>query len=371
MEMEDDFFMSAATKAGAHTLGEILSQPETWSRCLAALESSNQLQQLSDSLPNNIEWVFIGCGSSFFLSEVAAASWAFLTGERSRALPASELLLFPQLLPGNYQPVLISRSGQTSEVIEAARHLRDDPALQILGITCGEQTPLEALCHYIIRLPEADEKSTVMTQSFTSMLLALQCLAATRAGSKPFNALRTLPSTSEKKLPALQSVIQSVVASRKFADYVFLGQGPFFGIAQEAMLKVKEMSCSYAQSFHTLEFRHGPKAIVSPETLLTFFLSESGMESEFAVLEEMRQLGGTILAVANSPGARVRKNSDFCIALELDVPEIFRPAGAIVAGQLLGYYTGLSKGFDPDHPRNLTRVVMLQGANDGGSSRES
>jgi len=58
----------------------------------------------------------------------------------------------------------------------------------------------------------------------------------------------------------------------------------------------------------------------------------------------------------------------YLIELSLDVPEAARAAAAVVAGQLLGFYTGMRKGFDPDQPRNLSRVVMLDGR-DGGSNR--
>jgi len=150
---------------------------------------------------------------------------------------------------------------------------------------------------------------------------------------------------------------------------VFLGQGPFYGVAQEAMLKVKEMSCSYAQCFHTLEFRHGPKAIVSPETLVTFFLSESGFESEVSVLQEIKELGATTLVITNDANAAVRESADHLIELSLCVPEAARAAAAVIPGQLLGFHTGIRKGFDPDNPRHLARVVMLSSSTDGDSSR--
>jgi glucosamine--fructose-6-phosphate aminotransferase (isomerizing) len=202
------------------------------------------------------------------------------------------------------------------------------------------------------------------------MLLALQSLAAERGGRTDFAAaLRTLPGAVERQMANMRSVVRSVVDSQTFADYVFLGQGPFFGIAQESMLKVKEMSCSYAQCFHTLEFRHGPKAIVSPETLVTFFLSDSGLEAEAAVLEEMHELGGRTLVIANTANAHVRKFADYLIELSLDVPEAARAAAAVIPGQLLGFHTGIRKGLNPDEPRNLTRVVMLEGSEDGGSKR--
>ncbi len=359
----------SSSSEGVHTIAEILSEPQTWLQCLSELLDSGQLLTLKEKLTKNVEWVFVGCGSSFYLAQIAASSWSIVTGNPARAIPASEILLFPKLFPIPCQPVFISRSGRTSEVVEAARCAENKLGIQSLAVTCGIGTPLEEICSNVIRLSPADEKSTVMTRSFTSMLLALQALAAERADNKDF--LASLHALSEQVAPRLkdiQAAVRSLVDKRTYADYVFLGQGPFFGVAQESMLKVKEMSCSYAQAFHTLEFRHGPKAIVSPETLITFFLSESGFGKEVSVLQEMKALGGTTFAISNSSNSASRGSADYSIELSLDVPEVARAAAAVIAGQLLGFYTGMRKGFNPDRPRNLSRVVMLDGR-DGGSHR--
>jgi len=359
----------ASSKLGAHTIAEILSEPQTWKQCLAELERSRQLESLNDAIPRGIECIFVGCGSSYYVSSVAASTWALLTGERAHAMPASEILLFPRTLPNPCQPVLISRSGFTSEVLEAANFLEKQLQLRTIAVTCGVDTPIERASTHFIRLAAADEKSTVMTRSFTSMLLALQALAAERAGDQQFlNSIPRLISQMTTRLDDINEKIRSLVESRSFADYVFLGQGPFFGVAQEATLKVAEMSCSYAQSFHTLEFRHGPKAIVTPDTLVTFFLSETGLDSEVPVLEEIKNLGGTTLVVANSANAAIRRSADCLIELALDVPELARAAATVIPGQFLGFHTGLAKGLNPDEPRNLTRVVVLEGEN-GGTHR--
>jgi glucosamine--fructose-6-phosphate aminotransferase (isomerizing) len=251
-----------------------------------------------------------------------------------------------------------------------ARYFERELEIRTLAVTCGKETPLETSSSEVVQLSQADEESTVMTRSFTSMLLALQALAAERASrSDLLAALRALPGQMESRLADVESAIRSVVNARAYADYVFLGQGPFFGVAQESMLKVKEMSCSYAQAFHTLEFRHGPKAIVSGDTLITFFLSESGFEAETAVLEEVKGLGGATLVVTNVANSAVRRSADYLIELSLEAPEVARPAAAVIAGQLLGFRTGILKGFDPDQPRHLTRVVTLDGGNDGSPNR--
>ncbi len=346
---------------GANTIAEILSEPATWNSCLKAMEQSGELQSLNEKLPRNVEWVFIGCGSSFYLAQAAAASWTILTGEKSRALPASEITLFPQLFPATCQPVLITRSGYTSEALQAAEYLETKLHSETLAITCGTGTPIEKVASHCVKLTAADEKSTVMTRSFTSMLITLQSLAAIRGKRGEFlAALGGLSDQVAGRFNAIHGTIKSLAESRTFADYVFLGQGPFFGIAQESMLKVKEMSCSYAQCFHTLEFRHGPKAIVSPETLITFIISESGFAAEVQVLEEIKKLGGTTLAISNSCDSTIRRAADYSVELSLDVPETARAAASVIPGQLLGFYTGIKKGLNPDEPRNLSRVVMLE-----------
>jgi glucosamine--fructose-6-phosphate aminotransferase (isomerizing) len=160
-------------------------------------------------------------------------------------------------------------------------------------------------------------------------------------------------------MDSLHPRVRDFVGAHEFADYVCLGQGPFFGLACETALKITEMSVSYAQTFHTLEFRHGPKSIVGPETLIIFLLSEQGYDAECDVLEEIKGLGGTTLAVANRADKRARAASDLLVEFDLDLPEVARLAPYVFAGQLTGLYTGLRKGLDPDHPRNLSRVVML------------
>lgn len=351
---------------GGHTLSEILSEPQCWAGCLRALQESGEIESALQLLPPRSDWLFIGCGSSFYIAQAAASSWTALTGQRARAIPASDLLLFPHIALAGVpsQPVLISRSGHTSEVVKAAELLESKENIRTLAITCAAGQQLEEVSTATLHLLAADEQSMVMTRSFTSMLLGLQFLAAAIGKQTVFlESLQKLPALAQAVLDPLPSRIRQFVDGHDFADYAFLGQGPFYGVASEAMLKVKEMSCSYAQCFRTLEFRHGPKSIVSREVLLGFLLSESGYEAEREVLEEMKDLGGTTLVVANRADGATRQAADFLVELGLDVPEYARLTTYLLTFQLLGLFTGVKKGFDPDRPRNLSRVVVLNNGN--------
>jgi len=349
--------------ASSVTLKEVLSQPQVWQKSLEDLKCGGVLETVLGETQARTEWLFLGCGTSFHLAEAAATSWTLLTGERARALPASEPLLFPNaayLRSSNLQAVVISRSGSTSEALRAATLLAREYRVPTLGITCSSRSPLAEVCDLTIPLPEANEASMVMTRSFTSMLLSLQYLAALSANNKEFSGkLEAMAGHFASEILPLATEIQSFVEERDFADYVFLGQGPFYGIAREGSLKVMEMSCSLGQAYHTLEFRHGPKAIVTPDTCLTFFLSESGARAECEVLAEMKELGGVTLAICNRVNETIRRTSDFVFELGAELPELAMLVPFIIPSQLMGFFAGVKKGLNPDHPRNLTRVVIL------------
>jgi len=352
----------AKSSPGAFALSEILSQPLCWRTCFSELRDNRTLSRIAEQLGGKRNWLFVGCGSSFYVALSAASTLTALTGMPARAVPASEILLFPRLtlVGDDCIPVLISRSGRTSEVLKVAEAFRERN-IATLGISCAPNQTLEKLVSSAIVLPAADEQSTVMTRSFTSMLMALQALAATMGRQEDFlESQRALNPCAGRLIEELPNHVEEFVSRHAFADYVCLGQGALYGIACESALKLTEMSVSYGQSFHTLEFRHGPKSIVSQQTLIMFLLSESGYKAELEVLEEIKELGGITFVVTNRAEDRARRAADFLVELGADGPELARLPLYLPAQQLLGLYTGIKKGLDPDRPRHLSRVVVLE-----------
>jgi glucosamine--fructose-6-phosphate aminotransferase (isomerizing) len=123
------------------------------------------------------------------------------------------------------------------------------------------------------------------------------------------------------------------------------------------MLKMKEMSLSYAEAFQFLEFRHGPMSMVSPTTLIVGLLSETALEHERAVLAQMRALGANVLAV--TPVELGAGEADFAIVLPRGVTDLDRGALYLPPLQLLAFYRSLHNGLDPDRPNNLESVITL------------
>lgn len=345
--------------AKVKTVQEIYGQPATWKRCLNVLRNFDFDQLIGARSPNDFQWVFIGCGTSYYLAQAAAATFTRLTGSLARALPASEVLLEQELSIPSLEtvfPVLISRSGSTSEVLSVANLLKAK-GTEFLILTC-DGNDLARTTHRVLQLP-AKEESTVMTASFTSMLFSMQYLAATVSGNEQFiAALEEVPNLVESRLGKYDSPLREF-AQRPFDDVAVLGQGALYPIAAEMALKVMESSSSYSQFFHTLEFRHGPKSIIDDRALVIGLLSEDGLEQEVKVLQEMKELGASTIAVVNHANSEVERAADLVIELSSSLPNLALLIAFVVWGQLFGSYVGLAKGLNPDEPVNLTRVVML------------
>jgi glucosamine--fructose-6-phosphate aminotransferase (isomerizing) len=364
---------SQSPAAGHHTLQEILSQPATWVETARRIEQKGDVDQICEMFLSPRPWLFVACGSSYYLSRTIASQWTKLLDVGCTAVPASELLFAPQEVlkrTGAQQVVLVSRSGKTTEVLRAAKWLKANAAIPTLGVTCSESSVLEQLCAHTLKLPWADENSMVMTRSFTSILLLFERLGAMFAGDdRVASSLDGLPEKTEQWLATNADKIRAFGAKRRFADFVFLGQGAHYWLAQEAALKLTEMSSSYAQAYHTLEFRHGPKSIATRDTLLTFLLSDAAMEEESLMIGEMKKLGAATLVVVNRTTPALRRDSDLLIELGLNEPEYARLAVTAIPAQLLGLSVGLSKGLNPDMPKNLTRAVVLHSTKDAPAKR--
>lgn len=361
--------------AGRQTLAEILSQPATWRETARQFEENAALVAAFRNFSSREPWLFVACGSSYYLSETIAAQWTKLLGVRCTAAPASEMLFAREDVlrrAGANQVVFVSRSGETTEVLRAAELFRKRADFRTLGVTCSETSVLRELCTDTLQLPWADEKSMVMTRSFTSILVLFERMGARFAGDNGLiSALDCLPEKTTHWLAVNADKIRALVAKRGFEDFVFLGQSAHYWLAQEAALKMTEMSSSYAQAYHTLEFRHGPKSISSGKTLITFLLSDIAAEEEIVLAAELKKLGAATMIVLNRATGALGREHDLAVELGMDEPEFARMAMTAIPAQLLGLAVGLGLGLDPDEPKNLTRAVVLDRNKDAPAKRRS
>lgn len=345
----------------AHTWQEITGQPEAWRGTLRAFTASRPALARFLEAADFDRILAVGCGSTHYLSHAAAAVLAHCAGVPTRAAPASELWLFPETcLAGKTLLLTVSRSGTTTETLRALERFREVGNGPVVAITCYPESALAQQADFTLAAPDAQEHSIAQTRSFTSMFLLVQALAAALArDGGMFERLQRLPGALEDLTGRLRDLPKQLGEDQSIEQLFFLGGGPLYGLACEAMLKTKEMSLSQAEAYHPLEFRHGPMSIVNGRTLVVGFLSDTGLAEQVRVLTDMQRLGACILAFAEDAASFSGWQPDYAVELRSGLGEWERGSLYLVPIQYLAYHRALAKGLDPDRPTHLTAVVEL------------
>lgn len=343
---------------GHITWSELTSQPDAWQQLLARLDAGRDAP--SFTLDDFDEVLILGSGTSYYLA-LAAADWVSRRHDTPvRTVPSCEIVLDAhqaRIEPGRRRLVIaISRSGESSELILAVDALKRSGTI-VLGVSCCARSSLMRLADQQLLITEGFEDGLVMLRSFTSMLLALQYQFGSAADCA---ALRTLPAAGRAMLAEDSGSLRDLARRRPYDRFVYLASGSSYPIALEASLKVQEMSICTSEAYHSLEYRHGPKATADHNTLLTLFaLADDDLGLSLA--RDMKALDVTLLVVGPKAGS-------YDGIADLVVPA---PAGlddgqasliSLMPLQILAFETAMRRGKNPDAPEKLSKVVILEPA---------
>lgn len=333
----------------SRTEQEILSQPEVWRETIEAFDAP----RLRAAWGDNIREVMVtGCGSTHYLAVAAAELLRNVGGFRVRATPASELMAeaAPTLVePERTLLLAFSRSGSTSETIAAATHFRRMGGGRVVVVTTEADSELVSVADAALVAGAATETSVAQTRSFSSMLLLAQALAAVLA-KRDLSNMKQLAAHADDLLVRTRPAMVDLARDASLDSFYFLGSGAVFGVACEAMLKLKEMSLTSSEAYHSMEFRHGPMSMCDPTAAVISLVTPERLRLERAVTDDVLRLGARVVTVG--PGEAVR--------LPDNVPAWTRLALYLLPLQLLALERALAKGLDPDQPRHLSAVIHLE-----------
>ena len=253
----------------------------------------------------------IGCGTSYHVAQAYAA----LREERN--LGTTDAATAPELSPHRSygRVVAISRSGTTTEVLRTLEMLRG--SIATVAVTAVPGSPVAAAADDTIVLDFANEQSVVQTRFATTALALLRA----HIGDRLEAAIVDGEAALAEPLP---------VEPTEFRQFVFLGQGWTVGLANEAALKLREAASAWTEAYPAMEYRHGPISVAGRATLVWAI-----GPVDPGVLADAANTGATVV----NPG------SD--------------PVAELVLIQRMAVELAEAQGLDPDHPKHLTRSVVL------------
>lgn len=347
---------------------EIRQQPASWQR--AAADLAERRADLDAFLrpvlaTEGLRIVLTGAGTSAFVGDIAAETLRRHLRRRVESVATTDLVADPSGTLAEGGPVLLvsfARSGNSPESVAATRVVDDfSSTASHLVITCDADGDL-AVEHaadprsFVLTMPpETNDTGFAMTSSFSSMLLA---------------ALLTFLPQQADAVPALVAAVETLLDQEaRIASLtegtervVYLGSGALAGLAHESALKMLELTAGQVVAFHDspLGFRHGPKALVDPSTLVVVYGSANDYTAHYDadILRELRD-NGTVRVV--SVGGHDADELAFPLDAVADLDDGFRAVAAIAFAQQLALAASVRLGCTPDNPfpgGTVNRVVQ-------------
>lgn len=285
--------------------------------------------------------VYVGCGTSYYLAQTLAA-YANKSGRQAIAVPGAEWLNRPSFFWPDWTKthvVAISRSGETTETVAAAKSSRANGAF-VTGLTVEPESSLAQNSDQVVASKTHPEEGIVMTVSASLMLLLGMQMIGTVVPT-------SVPASAEHVAKALDAALPARMHAR--SHVVFLGGGPLFGTASEGALKLMEMSQVMTQAFHPLEYRHGPISLVDENTAVVMLYSSDQKDAEAKLVKEVQDKGAFVIGLGG-PG-----DVEIAVDVDLDLAGL----ALLPALQILGERAAQSRQLDTVAPRHLTKVVTL------------
>ena len=367
----------------AHTLREILQQPQTWRRTYQKVQKfSTRIEEfltkaglgMRPPIPLNV--LLVGAGTSDYIGKSVCALLQKEWSCNVEAVPSTDLLtnVEDHILPDvDFLWISFSRSGDSSEgvaVLEEA--LAAHPRIKHLVVTCNQKGKMARLGNRdnvlsLVLDDAVNDRGLAMTSSFSNMVIVGQALAHIRTLGAYGSIVESMTTSASIVLPVIVSMCQRMV-DEGFSKVCFLGTGPLKAAAIESGLKVIELTggrvVGLTESF--LGLRHGPLSAIDRDTLVVGFLSAARRRRAFEIdlLQEIceKKITEKCLIVAPTTlrdGAQSFKNKLYFELPEM-ISDLYLPPLFVLVGQLLGLSASIRQGLRPDEPSPhgaISRVV--------------
>lgn len=332
---------------------EINEQP----RILQSIVDNEKINitTLASKVKNAYGTYFIGCGTAYYACLAGTYLFSKIAKRHANASVSSEFSYLVDFLKSTSLVIALSQSGETIDTISSVIKAREKKA-KIFAITNVLGSTLYRLADYKMLLNAGPEKCVLATKSFTAKIALLYMLAHTLNKSYG-KGVKSLNQAIKEVRKLLQSKkIKELVLKLKNKEHIYiLGRGSSYPTALESALKIKEVSYIHAEGFAGGELKHGVIALVEKGTPVIIYNPEDETyEDTLSSAYEVKARGGHLIGVSS----KSNKVYDDFIKVENCGEATIIPN--VVVAQLLAYYLALSKGYDPDKPRNLAKSVTVK-----------
>ena len=313
--------------------------------------------------------VLLGMGTSLYAAQLGALYIEELARIPATAEDASEFRYRNPVLDRDTLVVAVGQSGETADTLEAMHHVRRAGA-RLLAVVNVEGSQATQVAEGTLLTHSGPEISVASSKTFTNSLVCLLLLAihlgAERGTLTPGDVgglvhdLAHLPALLGSALEANGDYSALAHRYERMRRWLFVGRGLLRPIANEGAMKLKETSYVHAEGMTAAMLKHGPIALVDPETAVVALAPAGGMrEKTLGNINEVLAREGPVLAVATEGDEEVARLVSDVLWIPQS-PPLLEPIVCTLPLQLLAYHIAEAKGADVDQPRNLAKTVTVE-----------
>jgi len=335
-----------------YMLKEIFEQPEVFANTLSSIKSRSEAVEM---IRNARSITVVACGTSANSSMIFSYLMEGICHIPTRVILASEFKYFPTTFTDLV--IGVSQSGETADTL-AALKLAKDLGSQTLAITNVLGSTITRVASSVLYTRAGPEMSVAATKSFTSQVAAFLQIVNLLSDHQ----LETELSEIKRYLPEIlyMDISAAVDLCKNATTLLYIGRGMFYPVAMEGALKMKEISYIHAEGYAAGELKHGPFALLSPETpVIAMCVSNRVYPVMMSNLKEIKARSAPIIVIGKECDKDLEDVADVCIPLPA-VSEYGSVVLSSVILQLLAYQTAVSLGTDVDMPRNLAKSVTVE-----------
>jgi glucosamine--fructose-6-phosphate aminotransferase (isomerizing) len=363
----------ASRGAHAHfTLKEIHEQPEAVNRVLlgriderfnTARFGGLNLDARELAAFRNVK--LLGCGSAYLSATIGAAMIERLARLPADAEPAAEFHYRNPIIDPRTLYVAVSQSGETYDTLSAVQEVQRKGGT-VIGIVNVVGSSIARQCGAGIYLHAGPEVAVVSTKTFASTLTALALFAlylgrmrdlAPSQGAQIIQALRALPDQVQQLLDRAEEFAAIAKHYSRFDRAYFVGRREGYGLAREGALKLKEISYIHAEAYPASELKHGPLALIDPQTPTFAIVPDDDLLAKnLSTLAEIKARRGPVVAITQCDKIA---DADHAIVVPRS-HELLNPILLLLPLQLIAYYAAVERKCDVDKPKNLAKSVTVE-----------
>jgi glucosamine--fructose-6-phosphate aminotransferase (isomerizing) len=264
--------------------------------------------------------------------------------------------------------IVITQSGETLDTLAGLRESKRR-GHKVLGICNVVGSTIAREADGGIYLHAGPEIGVASTKAFTSQVTVLALFAlfmgrirmlAPQEGTRLLRALEEIPAQLQRVLEQNETIRKSALKYQHAEDFLFLGRHLSFPVALEGALKLKEISYIHAEGYPAAEMKHGPIALIDPETPSVFVAPMDHLyEKTQSNIEEVKARRGPIIAITTEGNTALAKKVDEIIFVPATL-DCLTPLLTVLPLQLLAYHVAVARGCDVDKPRNLAKSVTVE-----------